>query len=95
MLNVTDDIRKGEIEWQAKLIAATVAYTIEDEKYRDNLLEFIQSKNMRGLPEDAPVRRADTSGDTRTFEEILEKGSTQQALARNLRRKGPGVLGMS
>lgn len=100
VLNVTDDIRKVELEWSAKLIAGAVANTIEDEKGRKILMDNIQAQNLRGVKEEGgdnttTTRRADTSGDQRSFEEILEQGSVHQALARNLQRKGPGFLGMS
>ena len=109
VLNATDMIRKVELEWSAKLIAATVASTVEDDKARDSLLKSIESMNLRGLSAAemaaftggkttaaGPGRgAADTSGDGRSIEEILEKGSVHQALARNLRRSTPGIFGMS
>lgn len=102
VLNVSDSIRKLELEWQSKLVASVVAATIEDEKGRDQLLKHIDLMNLRGLSEEqmaAQGRTADTSGDRRgdgrSTEDVLANGSVHQALARNLRRKGPGILGMS
>lgn len=39
---------------------------------------------------------ADTSGeDSRNLDEVMKYGDLERALRRNMRRKGPGVLGMS
>lgn len=101
-LNVSDSVRKLEMEWQAKLVASVVAATIEDDKARDQLIKHIDLMNLRGLSEEQMAvqdRTADTSGDRRgdgrSVEDVLANGSVHQALTRNLRRKGPGILGMS
>lgn len=98
VLNVADDVRRMELEWQAKLVASVTANTIEDENARKKLIKSIQGMNLRGVDPDAEdepgYSPADTPGDERSIEDIVEHGSVQQALARNLRRKGPGIFGM-
>lgn len=97
VLNAADDVRRMELEWQTKLVATVTANTIEDGKAREKLINSIQALNLRGVDDSAPGgqhRAADTAADGRSIEEVMEHGSVQQALARNLRRKGPGIFGM-
>jgi hypothetical protein len=87
-------LRHTELEWQTKSLAYMIAQTVENEKGRKSLTDMVNKMSLTEPPDtdqDHPrsVPRADTSGDTRTIEEIMEHGDVERALARNSKRKGP------
>lgn len=78
------------VEWQTKTLAAFIASTIQDNEAREKSVEAAAKLSIEGDGE------ADTSHeDTRSWDEILKYGDTKRALAKNMKRKGPGIFGMS
>lgn len=90
VLNHADDVRRSELQWQTLTVAKTVANIARTEKQRDALLKALDQMRLVDTDEDQGAA-ADTSGDSRSLEDIIENGSVQQALARNMRRQGPGL----
>lgn len=92
-LEIDTRIRRLEIEWQTKVLAAFIAHTVQDEKAAEKLIQAAEKLSLADDPDsEVSLPAADTSGerDARSLEEIMERGSVEQALSRNSQRKGPG-----
>lgn len=80
-------LRQKEIEWQTQVLAGMIANAVENDDLRKQLVK--EAAKITIFQENSPV---DTSGeDTRTEQEIRERGDIDRALARNSRRQGPGL----
>lgn len=89
-----DTVRRAEIEWQTKTLAAFLSSLASSKELADAMHDEVGKLSMTPRPPDqADTGSADTSGgtDSRTLEEIMEHGNVEAALARNLARKGPGL----
>lgn len=94
-----DKVRRAEIEWQTKMLASFIASTVDDQKAREQMVEAAAKLSMvdeTSTSETLRPAQADTSGeDTRSTDDVLKHGDIERALARNMRRSGPGIFGMS
>jgi hypothetical protein len=89
--NAEAKAKRSLVEWQTKTLAGFIASTIQDNKARDEAFAAVEKLSITG---DDP--EADTSGeDTRSLDEVMKHGDVQRALARNMKRKGPGIFGMN
>lgn len=85
-----DALRRAETEWQTRALAQFIAFNIQNEEGRSQALDIATSLSMTEKKEEVDT----SSVDTRTMEDIIQHGDVERALARNMKRKGPGIFGM-
>jgi hypothetical protein len=86
---VEDMVRRLEIEWQTKVLASFLSNLAQDEKQATQMHAAVEKLSM--LPPEAQAALADTSGEHRSLEDIMENGNVAAALAHNIARKGPAL----